>query len=459
MSGISSIKAAINHIVEDVSVNNENIINGTNSDSNDVEEFNVSSNNNSIHEIISVGKIKEINTNSVEYESGLKIYVDADANTITGAFYDLNGTTISLTECISAYLKLTDGDLSKVLTGINSIIIDENNNYIKIMNSDQINITFDYSTLKIVSIEDLAKNTKYLYDEDGDIIGTEGNIINIFNKLNDANEQYGGNQMDFCDAVKLYDENEEVRNILYQKFPDASYEEKLLLLEKLGHVGCGYVAFVNSIFFAYQGKEEEFKKDFGFSMYTVDALGNIDFNYESLILNYFLYENLGKTIIFEDGSREELYTIDALCGNILGEIFYDNSLISLFIDYDSTGATGIRGYSEKFLRDEYGIEKNVTIKEFADDGGHLDKRRYEEIKKEYGDNASVIYISYGYDLYNFDPNSNKKGFIASLNGGGHAMSIVDFTASGNMIVSSWGEAYNLDISDQDYGYYAIIVIE
>ena len=61
---------------------------------------------------------------------------------------------------------------------------------------------------------------------------------------------------------------------------------------------------INSLFVEYEGKEKEFLDKFGFPMYNINEEGDIDFNYEYLILDFFSYIHV----------RCEGYTIQEIYG-------------------------------------------------------------------------------------------------------------------------------------------------
>lgn len=88
----------------------------------------------------------------------------------------------------------------------------------------------------------------------------------------DDTGDYGGDQ----GAPRLSggSDQEALYDIVRKHFPDMSDKEIKSYLNKLNSEGCSYVATINTIFAAYEGREEEFERTFGFSMYK-----NGDLNY------------------------------------------------------------------------------------------------------------------------------------------------------------------------------------
>jgi len=164
----------------------------------------------------------------------------------------------------------------------------------------------------------------FTYDGNGNITsGTcNGQSIDIFGNYNLASEQYGGSQMSFTYNAGELLQDGVVLGMLKECFPDASMEDYQLYLNKITNVGCGYVAQVNTLFKAYEGREQEFLNTFGYPMYTVDSNGSINFNYEYVVIDYVnsTYGNSGYTIEQLYGSTDGTATDAAVSGNTGGVI-------------------------------------------------------------------------------------------------------------------------------------------
>ncbi len=255
--------------------------------------------------------------------------------------------------------------------------------------------------------------------------------------------QYGGDQTSFLDNGYELLKNEDVRKVLTDNFPDASEEDYYLYLRKIELVGCGYVAMVNSIFDAYQGKQEEFQNTFHIPMYRLNSEGKVVFNYEPLVTSIYTYlwkDIYGYTNI-EDiyGNVEELaQTHDYL--NIQGSGGTDPSREDIY---------------KRFLNDCYGLDCKVT--EIPYYPFLID---YKKLFKYCIDKSiSIVVSSSGYDLYSVDEKTGERGEKLYDNGGPHAMTITDVTFLGDFVVSSWGRQYIVDFKDNDWCYFTLLDID
>ncbi len=158
-------------------------------------------------------------------------------------------------------------------------------------NSD--NLGYDNLNYHTVSINGMT----FIYDLNGNIIkgfDASGNPISIFGEYNYGGYQYGGDQNVFSldnELELLF--GDKMFSIINKYYPNVSNNDYDALLNiyhnNIGGAGCGYVAITNCIFKAFEGKEKEFLDRFGYPMYNVDENGNIDFNYEYMTVDYFLY--------------------------------------------------------------------------------------------------------------------------------------------------------------------------
>lgn len=199
-------------------------------------------------------------------------------------------------------------------------------------------------------------------------------------------------------------EREQLYKLVRKYYPNMSDGEIALFLHKLNTEGCGYVAIINTIFASYQGREAEFKKTFGFSMYGANG----DLNYNRLLLDFYLAtdnRNAWGYDSYEDPSDEK--------------------------------GKGTDCYSRKYRTHLYLDSKNVHVSI---------KNDVEVTKDNFSDfNKGYIIVSYhNGNLYRAD------GSIAQYIDGGHAMVITGVTQDGRYVVSSWGEQYFLDPGDGEY---------
>lgn len=93
--------------------------------------------------------------------------------------------------------------------------------------------------------------------------------------IHDDGVHYGGDQ---GSARRRWSQGdrEELRKIVKKYFPDYSDAQISDLLSEMNSEGCNYMAWVNTIFGQYVGREEEFEKDFGFPMYDENGYPNYD---------------------------------------------------------------------------------------------------------------------------------------------------------------------------------------
>lgn len=72
-------------------------------------------------------------------------------------------------------------------------------------------------------------------------------------------------------------------DIVRKYYPGFSEDEVKDYLTKLQLEGCGYVTMINTIFNQFVGKEEEFEKTFGFSIYDENG----ELNYDAMVTDFY----------------------------------------------------------------------------------------------------------------------------------------------------------------------------
>lgn len=256
-----------------------------------------------------------------------------------------------------------------------------------------------------------------------------GIASNIFDDSRIDTAQYGGNQESFIKNTDQLLRNEDIRKILETHFPNATEEDYSLYLKKVGDVGCAYTAEVNAIFKEYHGREQEFHDTFGISMYRITENGEVVFNYEPLILDWFTYlwnEHYGITNIDEiyGNSGKISVTDPAFTGNVsTGAIGLDSDTKLIFEDY---------------LQERFNISADLEQKN-SDDLLLFKEAIYDNYKDK-----TVILGGQALDLYSIDPITKERGELAIGKMGGHAMVVTDITPLGEIVVSSWGQQFILD---------------
>lgn len=304
----------------------------------------------------------------------------------------------------------------------------------------------------IESVKNINNNTDYILEYGKTYFNTyidkKNNIIykgknkklsniNVFDDENISSNQYGGSQMAFSKNAMLLLANPYIINKMREYFPNDSMEDYELYLNKLCNCGCGYTAMINTVFYAYAGKEEQFERDFGFPMYSIRKDGSVDYNYEYLILDYFNYTNAntGYTIqeLYGDikkGSKDGSISGDKKTGKAHG---FTKASYAQFKKYMSEKYNIKISLDERYLNSSSN-SKYINSKNSFEYSNIISA--YNDIKK---DNNIVVIGSGSYQLKNMD------GTICVQKGGGHCMTITGVTDDGNFIVSSWGKKYIFDI--------------
>ncbi|MDO4617058.1 MAG: hypothetical protein Q4B03_06335 [Lachnospiraceae bacterium] len=219
----------------------------------------------------------------------------------------------------------------------------------------------------------------------------------------DEDGSFGGNQgapQKLRGAAK-----KSVYAIVRKYYRNMSDWEIAKFLKVLNSEGCSYVASVNTIFAAYQGRESEFEQTFGIPMYR-----DGDLNFNELLVDFYC-------------QTDNHYM------NENGFDYYDIS--------DDPGADWEEQHYrlEKYLSDHdayvHTSFENITPKNFS----------------KYAENGYVILHYSEGTIRNADGTAYQ-----SLKGVGHAMTITGVTTDGRFIVSSWGKTYYIDPSEGNCGF-------
>ena len=103
----------------------------------------------------------------------------------------------------------------------------------------------------------------------------------------DGERNYGSRQA--SPLYRFQDRDEAFVTFLQGLFPEKNLAEIEDFLATFNSVGCGYAAAVNTIFVQFANRPDEFERIFGFPMYRVDSAGNIQLNFDFLMVD--LYHN------------------------------------------------------------------------------------------------------------------------------------------------------------------------
>lgn len=234
--------------------------------------------------------------------------------------------------------------------------------------------------------------------------------------ITDDEGEYGGNQGSPMMEWGFWSQKKElyqhIRKHLGENMTD---KECAAYLQKLNSEGCGYVSIINTIFAAYEGREEEFEKTFGFPMYH-----NGDLNYDRLLVDF--YAATDNHIAGSDGNDWEDVSEDYDPTEDGGNYVYRS---------DKTG-WGTTQYTRKYRTEMYLKDKGVPVEIQTDYDVRVDN--FKEASKD------------GYIIMSFRDGylQNEDGTTAAVIDGGHAMTVIGTTSDGRYKVSSWGKEYYID---------------
>lgn len=257
----------------------------------------------------------------------------------------------------------------------------------------------------------------------------------IYSYNNYPIHKYGGNQGDFAadnddDTVYELLQNDYIVSKLKKIYPDATMEDYEAYLSKINNVGCGYVALANCIFKSFENIPTEFEKRFGYPMYYTDESGNKIMNYENLIFDYFTY-------VWADGSG---YSIDQIVNGPQTSENVPNYNGRAQIDEEGAHGTSpnmLKVFSE-FMEKNYNLKVDIDYKD-----GIANDELVEKVKAIKQKNDMPIIWADGYNL------SCLNGNNYLYDGGSHAMCATNVTPDNEIIVSTWGDPYIIDVSDVD----------
>lgn len=289
---------------------------------------------------------------------------------------------------------------------------------------------------KLNAIDETRLN--YLNDLYHDMINDNANILSKYS-------QYGANQHSVNNIatnpknnLKLYRETE---NIVKSYFPNMSKSKINKLLRGMDVTGiCSYATFINELTVKYEGKEEVFKKIFGFDLYRVEDSKRI-LNDELLLTDLYCFTNKNNDKIV---SKQ---TFNYKVGD-------DSNQIGLA--YDT--------FKNVFAINEWLKSKNMSETSYfkfnnIDTNGNaypLSEAGIKSLKEEIANRLAIgqtAEICVGlvqnsnleYNLYSTKPElySNIKLSSDPNHSHGHSMMITGLTDDNNIIVSSWGKEYVL----------------
>lgn len=314
---------------------------------------------------------------------------------------------------------------------------------------------------------------------------TEIELLNddsIYSEKNILYNQFGGYQGAFDSDLNYWLNNDDALKIIRTYYPEASLEEIELLFYRMGKVGCGYIALINTLMYEYflfadAHDEEDFQRRFGFPPKVIkqDAYGNdyVDYNYELLFLDFFLYyakEYSGFQTLEDvignakeqkesngngDGALEDgEFVITGANGTYADEVaqVFQSYLATKGINVNICKSLRIDPNSDDYKQMVAELEKKgIEIEPGADLYYTCDyiTSIINNVLKE-NKNMTMNVACDGFNLYStedLDGNGILDDVICS-DVGPHAMTVVGTTSDPNKIlVSSWGREFVIDASE------------
>lgn len=288
----------------------------------------------------------------------------------------------------------------------------------------------------------------FINNELVDIIDTNGNSIlktpEMYSDEADEYGLYGGSQANLeNNATQKIDE---VLSIIKKYYPNDNYvyDDLSLLFSKMTTTGCGYIAFINTVFEGTQNlTDDEFYDKFGFYRYILtsnyDGTYSKSYNYDSMFLDFFLYYQKNYNNF---SSIQEIY------GNISV-----NSQDGAIMDNTSTGAGATQLSDVAIIGHDYLSEKGIsfTVEDPTTAGG-FDTNIFKEALQQ----GKIVVVAMKYFTIYSTEDLDGNGLLDDIlysDLGGHGMVVTEITEDGDYIVSSWGHEYiirpNLQGTDKE----------
>ena len=197
-----------------------------------------------------------------------------------------------------------------------------------------------------------------------------------------SNSQYGGDQgAPVSDPSKYYE-------FVRRYFPNMTDKEIDEFLSQMNHNGCAYISLINTLIKRYAGREEEFRRTFGFDLREPDGT----YDYERLFIDYFCTTG---------GSSRNGMT--------------DDQMVNTWRDYLS--------------------QKGVNVNTERVEG--VTPENWNQMRN----GGDIILTMSPLRM------RNEQGKLVDDRNGGHAMTITGVTDDGLFVVSSWGKKYYVDPGD------------
>ena len=378
----------------------------------------------------------ELDVENYVYNREDKItFTDKDGNTYEATIIDGVWTLENMTNSSGEFISLLNEEFNLIQAVlINNGINIEGISFSK--ENDYFYIFTDHGDF----LYDLEMNRcRVVTNGDEEFLSSNG----IYSELNIITSQYGGYQGFLDIFFEDYINDEKIREIINNYFPNENItEEQLqLLFSRMRRIGCGYISCINTIFDNYSYlSDDEWKNMFGF-----DRMNNNyhQYNYQYLFLDLFL---------FYQQELNHYENINELLGN---ESLYESSE-DIAISNESLAIEGANGMDSDYLIDimkKYYDKYNINAEVSSIDCSN--ENFINEAEQAFRNGRKIIIATENINIYYpYDIDNNE--LIDDLYMGdfsAHSFTLTGITEDGNWIVSTWGKELIInseDLIDAEY---------
>ena len=291
--------------------------------------------------------------------------------------------------------------------------------YLKVKSQD---VILDSKTMS--RLENL--NNEYI-----SIIGKNKQILGKYT-------EYGANQHAVMNVAlspasnpKLYTSLE---NIVKSYFPNIRRSNIFELLRGIDVNGvCSYATVVNELLIEYNGREADFKRDFGYDLYRIEN-GQFVINAEEIITDLYCFANANNVDIFSQNG-------------LFQHIGNDKSAICM-----SYGGSGKNTYIINSWLHSKGINANLVSSVFFTSNNALTDANITQIKNQVSATLSAgnqVELDFFMDkdstnlFYLYPTNVNESPYLmnSSHHSAGHSVEVTGIDNNGDLIISSWGKEF------------------
>ncbi len=340
--------------------------------------------------------------------------------------YDINDGWAALRQAMQRVDELMQSTETELVRRIQSGDVGGNHQIQKGQDTQTVSIRNWVDHIKNI-FKDIVEKNKKSYEA----YLKEANEARVY----DDKGTYGGNQSNAKDHISQYDQY--IQMIEKNTGRKLSHEDLEKYLGGMANEGCGYMAIVNQIMKHYEGRADDFQRDFGFPMY--DAQRG-DLNYDMLMVDlYSSTDNHNKFLFWDTRNNREDYNFGD------GLFRYD-----YYTDTERRGTSQAdQIYRMNLYLEEHGMELNADTYS----RNQITVDNYDEFAKK-----GQVVINTGHPLYMRRADGSYKIWSDGSNhaDGGHAMTItgvetinIDGVPTKVFRVSSWDQIYYINPADKN----------